>query len=193
MNYSFNDCWVSLEKGNKAKNDYIIKYSGITQFSDKLHFEKILSNFNSLEKFFKFIKAILDSKFLNFYPDYIASPMSGLKDKIRIRELHQEIMELNFTDLQKMLIFSSILRIDIDNISYTPPRLNGGVRHFIQLILLGGLHFNHEYYTSKLGFNLKYKNPLDKFVSDIGFPGNSYRISTQNFKNYYVNFYKQNF
>lgn len=192
MYYYFNDCWLSLEKGTKTENDYIIKYSGITQFSDKLHFEKILSNFNSLESFLNFIQAILDSKFLNFYPTYIDSPMMGLEGTSKIDELHKEIMSLNFSDLQKMLIFSSILRIDIDNISYNPPKLNGGLRHFIQLVLLGGLYFSYKDYTSELGFNSKFEGTLTKFVSDIGFPKNSYGISTQNFRNYYTKFYSQN-
>lgn len=192
MQYFFNSYYLSLEQGEKDKDDYVLKYSGITKFSDKLHFEKILSNFDSFKSFSDFIQAILNSKFLKFHSGYIASPMEGLKNTTKIDELHKEITELEFNDIQKMLIFASILRIDIDNISYNPPKFNGGLRHFIQLILLGGLHFNHKDYTSKLGFNLKSEGSLSKFISDIGFPKNSYGISTQDFRNYYIKFYSQN-
>ena len=140
---------ITLDQGRKAKEDYILKYNN-NQFSDRT----FLNTFDNKNSFISFINYIKNSNFLTFYNTKIVSPCIGLSNLSKIKELHTNISNTDFSSVQKGLVFLSILRIDIDNICYLPiQNFNGGIRHFIQLLLLGGTYFNLDKYTKELGFN----------------------------------------
>ena len=192
VNFNFDDFQITLDQGGKAGKDYILKYDN-TQFNDRRFFSDILNAFDDEDSFISFINYIRKSNFLTFSNTQIDSPCIGLSDLFKIKELYTDISNTNFSSVQKGLLFLSILRIDIDNICYPPSKFNGGIRHFIQLLLLGGIYFNLDKYTKELGFNKDATKIEDipKFISDIGFPRNSYNITTNDFKNYYSVFMKK--
>ena len=187
--FKFNNYDVTLSEGTKNSNDYILKYND-KQFKDEEFFSKILNYFNTPELFLKFIQTIRNNAFLTFYKDKILSPCQGLSNIKIINSLYNNLKNnQDFDDVQKMLIFLSILRIDIDNICYPPEKnnYNGGIRHFVQLLLLGGCYFELEKYSTNLGFNINHVNVQNypKFISEIGYPKNEYKITTSHFKSYY--------
>lgn len=190
VNFNFDDFQITLDQGRKTKEDYILKYDN-NQFNDRRFFSDILNAFDDEDSFISFINYIRKSNFLTFSNTEIASPCMGLSNLSEIKGLHTDISNTDFSSVQKGLIFLSILRIDIDNICYPPiQNYNGGIRHFIQLLLLGGTYFNLDEYTKELGFNEDTTEIEDipKFIFDIGFPRNSYNITTNDFKNYYSAF-----
>lgn len=189
VTFNFDDFQIILKQGGKAEKDYILEYES-KQFTDRGLFSDILKAFDDKDSFISFINYIRKSNFLIFSNTQIDSPCIGLSDLFKIKELYTDISNTNFSSVQKGLLFLSILRIDIDNICYPPSKFNGGIRHFIQLLLLGGIYFNLDKYTKELGFDEDTTEIKDipKFISDIGFPGNSYNITKNDFKNYYSAF-----
>lgn len=195
MVYTFGSFSISLEQGSKSENDYVLKYNGIEQFDDLKCFKNVLIHFNTLTLFKVFINSIKNSGFLTFKRSEISSPCKGLSDTSPIDILHNYVCNLSLTDIQKGLIFASILRMDIDNICYPPStgRFNGAIRHFIQLILLGGFKYNCFKLIKDIGFINSHPNTNDidiiNFVFRIGFPRNNYGITTTDFKIYYQNYF----
>lgn len=189
MEYCFGTEKLIISKGYKSNNDYILNYLG-NQFTDKEHFEKILENFNNINLFKSFINIIKNNIFLFFDNTKIASPCLGLTNTSKIDALYNFIKNLNFSDIQKMLIFISILRIDIDNICYSSSTANGGKRHFIQLIILGIVYFQVDSLAKKVGITIPTFTDLNIQTVSVHVYSIGMSEPTSNFNNYYINYIK---
>uniref|UniRef100_UPI0019199A34 hypothetical protein n=1 Tax=Aliarcobacter butzleri TaxID=28197 RepID=UPI0019199A34 len=81
-----------------------------------------------------------------------------------------------------------IFRCDIDNINYQCPRLNGCIRHYIQILAIFAYKFDIEEWKLKEITPYIKDGNYPKIVSDSGYPyteiGN--KIGTKPFKDKYL-------
>ena len=175
-NYVFGKFRLALNKGHKCAGDYVILWNNNEQFDDKRFFAgllKVIANEQEAKRFIDlFCKlphlALQDCIITDFTPE-------------KRSEIHAHIDRLDIDSSQKVLLFSMALRCDIDNLNYKCPHLNGAIRHFIQVLLLLGYHFNVEEYKALADIDLQNKNLVDA-INCIGFPNNSYGYSTDKFR-----------
>ncbi|WP_258237653.1 hypothetical protein, partial [Arcobacter sp. CECT 9188] len=76
-----------------------------------------------------------------------------------------------------LCLASMIFRCDIDNINYQCPKLNGCIRHFIQILAVFAYKFNiDKWKIEKLNTSIN-KNNYVHVISNCGYPGNAYNVS----------------
>ncbi len=176
--------FMAFGQGNKCERDYIIMWNGETQFSDISFFNLLNNNITCYRCAFNFVKHFINNPFVVLEKECV---------KTNIMDVQNVIDYINQTLLPndlKLCLASMIFRCDIDNINYECPRLNGCVRHFLQVLMLFGYKFNlSNWQMPKLNLCIQANNTLldniPNLVSHIGYPNNSYKIYTDDFKSTY--------
>ena len=171
---------ISFRSGRKTKNDFLI-YVNDQQIKD-------------VELFFRLMESIPSSNigkdFINYYVEYDELVFKEFNIITNTPLIHKDKLynycnSKNINKTIQELLFISILRCNIDNICYPPNKgFNGCVRTFIQVLLTVSYKFRWNDYK----FHNKVRN-IPIYVSDIGYPNNQYKISTNEFKKLYNKFY----
>lgn len=178
-NYLFGKYRLALNKGKKCAGDYVILWNDNEQFDDKRFFTGLLKIIVNEQAAKHFIDLFCQLPHISL-GNCIVTDFTPEKRK----EIHAHIEKLEIDDLQKILLFSMALRCDIDNLNYKCPRLNGAIRHFIQVLLLFGYRFNIEEYKTLANLRLQNETLVDA-INCIGFPKNRYGYSTEKFRTAY--------
>ena len=184
QNYTVgNSHFMTFAQGNKGKQDYIISWNGNMQFHDLDLFDKLHRNILCYKCAFNFIRHFICSGFIELEQNCIKSNIKNVQDIIHF------VNHTLLPDDLKLCLASMIFRCDIDNINYECPRLNGCVRHFLQVLMIFGYKFNlSNWQMLKLNNRLQFDNAallnIPKLISDIGYPNNQYQIGKQDF--YYM-------
>lgn len=179
--------FITFSQGKKyASEDYLIHWNGKQQFDDYTLFSTLFDNIMCTQCAYDFIKHFFYSEpFISFDERCIKTNI------LDVGKVIDFVNRLSLTDELKLCLASMIFRCDIDNINYECPRLNGCVRHFIQVLMLFGYKFNilewkmqklNNYLLSK---NIQQINNIPKLISDIGFPNNNYGINKNDFSSMY--------
>lgn len=148
----------------KCELDYIIHWNGVHQFSDLHLFQDLLTNIQTIEEMNIFLNSFSKSKFISFSDKCVQTNISNRKDVI------DYVNSLNLNDTLKLCLASIFFRCEIDNINYICPRLNGCVRHYIQILALFAYRFNIEHWkTEEISPFIKNGN-LSQVISDSGYP-----------------------
>lgn len=178
--------FITFSKGCKCPQDYLIHWNGNQQFNDYTLFLNLFNNIMCPQCAYNFIKHFYYAKPLIFFDTQCI-----ITNIIDVEEVINLVNSSLLTDNLKLCLASMIFRCDIDNINYECPRLNGCVRHFIQVLMLFGYKFNilewkmqklNNYLLSK---NIQQINNIPKLISDIGFPNNNYGIDKNDFSSMY--------
>jgi hypothetical protein len=191
------DTEMIIKKGEKEENDYVILFDG-KKFSDKDLF-KDMSEFER-EEWNIFFQELNNNKYININEEKVETNFSlTLNEKKReeIEDLIKNIEEKGINNKLKKILVGTILRSDIDNINYPPPKLNGAKRHIVQIYGLYGYLYNDERFKYKKlseriekelekaeNFDIK-REKIVNIISSIGYPNNKYKINTEDFFNYY--------
>ena len=181
--YSFGTKYLTLSQGSKNQTDYIIKWNGTQQFTDKDLFDLFSNMFKNKEEAVEFIKNIKKVPHVSFTNNCIETNFT----KEKREQIYNYIDNIDKSEDYKLALFSVILRCDIDNNSYNCPRFNGCIRHFMQIILFLGYYFNIDEFKNIYNKKLPVDN-IAKTISDIGYPGNKYGINSEHWKEMYKNF-----
>lgn len=147
---------VTIGKGRKTDNDYVILQNG-TQIRDRSLFENILSNIPNEGEAKIFLDCFSRCPLIKFGSDRITTTTS--QDKI-----YQYCLGCRLKSESQELLFISILRCDIDNICYPYPK-NGCIRIFVQLLLLLSYKFGWKTYIN----NSTIPKDIADYVYQIGF------------------------
>jgi hypothetical protein len=182
MEYKFENNIIKFKKGAKHANDYLI-YHNETQIPDSTLFNWLFDEIASEEKAKKFLKAIRACPDICLKNEGVITNPSPLNKD----EIYKYVSGLNsLSPKLRELLFVAILRCDIDNICYPPPRLNGCIRLFIQILLLFAYKYNWSKYfvlsTDKI------KTTIPQYVFDAGFPNKKVTITKEKFKEIYINY-----
>lgn len=167
---------IIIRKGAKATRDYLIFHNNI-QIKDELLFKGILLNTSDEKEAEMFIDLFTKCISIIFKKDRIETNPSPLEFK----KIYDYCINSKLKpELQKFL-FVTILRCDIDNICYPPPK-NGCIRIFIQVLLLFSCKFKWTTYINKNNI------PADiaKYIYEIGF-----KKSIIDFKEIYERYLKE--
>jgi len=184
-NYTIGELSMTLAQPTqrKCQDDYIITWNGIHQFSDIHLFNDISQNINNIQAMNDFLGYFKNSPFIMMTQDCINVNITSQQDVI------DYVNALPLNDTLKVCLASMIFRCDIDNINYPCPRYNGCVRHYVQILLVFGYQFNLiNWKFSKLS-NC---NVTNQIISNIGYPGNSYNISNEDFRTLYRTLFQNN-
>ncbi len=157
--FTFGSDKIVISKGAKATRDYLVFHNG-NQITDKSLFEHILLNTSNEKEAKMFIGLFAKCICINFKKDRIETNLSPLERK----KIYDYCInsKLN-SELQKFL-FITILRCDIDNINYPPPK-NGCIRIFVQVLLLFSYKFKWTTYINKNNI----PPDIAQYIYDIGF------------------------
>lgn len=183
MEFRFGVNIISFKKGNKHADDYLIFHNN-EQIPDLKLFQWLLQNAHSEKEAKLFILAFIDAKQIQLNADAVVTEPSPL-DK---EDVYQYCTSQNqLSEILRELLFVSLLRCDIDNICYPPPKLNGCIRLLAQIIALFALKYGWKEYTLVPHQSLKEDN-YAQLIFDIGFPKNAYQIGKEGFKKLYAKF-----
>ncbi|ETD22210.1 hypothetical protein [Helicobacter macacae] len=180
--------FITFSQGSKpAFGDYLIHWNGIQQFDDYTLFSSLYNSIVCPQCAYYFVKHFCYAKhFISFDTQCVKTNISNVDDVINF------VNNLLLTDELKLCLASMIFRCDIDNINYQCPRLNGCVRHFVQVLMLFGYKFNiAQWKMQKINDYLISNNiqiqqiDVPKLISDIGFPKNNIGIGTNDFREMY--------
>lgn len=176
--------FMTFKQGEKKPNDYTISWNGNEQFLDINLFDKLYNNILCYRCAFNFIRHFVCNDFIRLEQVCIRSSVADVQDVINF------VNKTLLPDDLKLCLASMIFRCDIDNINYECPKLNGCIRHFLQVLMLFGYKFSlSNWQMLKLNNYLQFNNmpPLNipQLISDIGYPNNQYQIDTQDFKDMY--------
>lgn len=177
--FKFGSNIVTFKKGTKHANDYLIYHNDV-QIPDLSLFDWIAEATTTEAEAVLFLKAFTGCKNISFKKEAILTTPSPL-DKDAVYDYSIKIDSIN--ERLRELLFVSILRCDIDNICYSPPKYNGGIRIFTQILLLYAYTFKWQQHLKI--HPVKIKTPIPKFIFDIGFPSNIYGVTKNTFKNIY--------
>lgn len=190
QDYFIGNYIIKFNQGKKKINDYLIHWinNGETlQFSDLDFFLKLWQlDSNELKSIINAFLGFKNNKsFIILEDNCIKSVINDVIDVI------DYVNSVKKSDIFGLFLASMIFRCDIDNINYDCPRLNGCVRHFIQILMLygykaGDTRLQMEKITPYINQNIS----IPKLISDIGYPNNQYGVSTQDFADAYKKFKK---
>ena len=176
---------MTFNKGHKCPQDYLIYWNGSQQFDDDMLFSALFNNIACSQCAYNFIKHFYcATQFITFNERCIKTNILNVGDVIGF------VNNLLLADELKLCLASMIFRCDIDNINYECPRLNGCVRHFVQILMVFGYKFDiSQWQMPKLNNYLSSNHMsienIPKLISSIGFPRNKYEINTNDFRDMY--------
>lgn len=176
--YCIGNLFVTFKKGSKTPEDYCVLWGGNNQFDDKTLFNELYNNVSSIQYAFQFVSHFKNNPFVEFDEECIRTKIMCV-DKVIDFVNHTPL-----SDNLKLYLASMIFRCDIDNINYECPRLNGCVRHFLQVLMIFGYKFNLSNWQMPKLNNYSQSN-IPQLINDIGYPKNKYQIDKQDFKNMY--------
>lgn len=190
QDYFIGNYIIKFNYGRKKNNDYLVHWINngeALQFSDLDFFSK-LWDLDSNE-FRDIINAFLGFKnnksFIALEDNCIRSVINDVNDVINYVNNEKK------TDIFRLFLASMIFRCDIDNINYDCPRLNGCVRHFVQVLMLYGYRVGDtRFQMKKINSYIKQNVFIPKLISDIGYSENQYGVTTQDFAEAYKEFKK---
>ena len=178
--------FITFSQGKKyALGDYLIHWGGNHQFNDYTLFSVLFNNIACPQYAYNFVKHFYcATQFVSFDEQCIKTNISNVDNVIKF------VNNLLLTDELKLCLASIIFRCDIDNINYECPKLNGCVRHFIQILMVFGYKFNISQWQMPKLNNYSSSNNIQiadipKLISDIGFPNNTYKINKNDFSSMY--------
>lgn len=178
--------FITFSQGKKnASRDYLIHWNGNHQFDDYTLFSALFNNVACYQCAYNFVKHFCyAAQFISFDAQCVKTNIVNVGDVINF------VNSLLLTDELKLCLASMIFRCDIDNINYECPRLNGCVRHFVQILMVFGYKFNiSQWQMPKLNDYLSLNNisttDIPKLIADIGYPKNRYEIGTNDFREMY--------
>ena len=180
-----NSYFMTFSKGDKCPQDYLIHWNGEQQFGDCALFSILFINVACPQCAYDFVKHFFyAAQFISFDAQCVKTNIVDVGDVINF------VNSSLLTDELKLCLASIILRCDIDNINYECPRLNGCVRHFVQILMVFGYKFNISQWqmpklNNYLSLNNKPTTNIPKLIADIGYPGNGYGICTTDFREMY--------
>lgn len=183
--------FITFCKGKKSAGDYLIYWNDNHQFDDYALFSTLFENIIYPQCAYDFVRHFCAATpFISFDTQCVKTNILDVGDVINF------VNNLLLTDELKLCLASMIFRCDIDNINYECPKLNGCVRHFIQILMLFGYKFNiSQWRMQKLNnyFNLNNKqiDNIPQLISNIGYPNNKYGIEKDDFKRMYQIIYHQ--
>ncbi len=167
--------------GNKDCRIYWDNWGNM--FSDKKLFKCILDNINTKTEALEFIRLFNEFEAITFEGDRIKSNIN-IHNFANIQKVVNYVNSLNINDKLKRCLASMILRCYVDNNAYEPPKFNGCIRHYIQVLLLFGYKFDiKSWKMAKL--NINSQDNIATIISDIGYPNNKYGIGKDDFNNKY--------
>ena len=189
---------LAFDKGSLADDDYIILVNNAA-IKDLLLFQCLYSSPNIMcyQCALNFIRHFCSSGFVSFNnPNRIDVCVNKVDDVINY--VNQTLLP----DELKLYLCIIIFRCDIDNNIYKSPNANGGVRHFVQILMLFGYKFNisqwqmpiiHNFIGEKNIQNSQYVADYPQLISDIGYKDDDWRkvnkdisfASVQDFTNMY--------
>jgi len=138
---------------------------------------KLLEQISSKEEAKSFLKLFSGYNKIELnYDSIICHP-----SPVDVDDLYSYCKEVKLKLEQQELLFICVLRCDIDNICYPPPRLNGCIRIFIQVLLL----FAYKYEWDTYYLKAKVNTDLCDFINKIGFPKNPYGVDVATFAGIY--------
>lgn len=184
MIYNFTENIITLKVGKKAAADYLIFHNGV-QITDKDFFEMLYAASCTEEDARLLLRAFIEAKSIKLQADAVQTiPSPLIADDVYAYCVSQS----RLTTVLQELLFVALLRCDIDNICYPPPRLNGCIRLFVQMVTLFALKYNWQGY-SLIPLNQVKETNHAMVTFDIGFPDNKYGIATADFKTMYSKIY----
>lgn len=140
--YEFGENLITFGKGGRGPDDYLLFQNGV-QFSDREVFNQLYPLISTEKVARDFLKYFTEYKQLQCKFDRIETSPSPLDKGDVYRYCCNVPLELRLQEL----LFLSILRCDIDNINKPPPKYNGCIRFFSQILLLYAYKFEWtEYY-----------------------------------------------
>ncbi|RBQ26013.1 hypothetical protein, partial [Arcobacter sp. CECT 9188] len=136
--YSLGSLTIKLSQptDRKCEQDYVIHWNGIHKFSDIHLFQDLDKNITTIEEMKQFFAYFKDSPFITLNDECIKSNIKNRADVI------DYVNRTSLNDTLKLCLASMIFRCDIDNINYQCPKLNGCIRHFIQILAVFAYKFN---------------------------------------------------
>lgn len=177
---------LAFDKGSLADDDYMILVNN-TAIKDLLLFRYLYSSPNIMcyQCALNFIRHFCSSGFVSFNnPNRISVCVNKVDDVI------DYVNQTLLPDELKLYLCIIIFRCDIDNNIYKSPNANGGVRHFVQILMVFGYKFNIvQWQMPQLNNCLPLNNmpttDIPKLIADIGYPDNRYGICTTDFREMY--------
>ncbi|RBQ25722.1 hypothetical protein, partial [Arcobacter sp. CECT 9188] len=127
---------LSQPETRKCEQDYIIHWNGTHKFSDIHLFQYLDKNITTIEEMEQFLVYFIKSPFITLNDECI-KVLNNRKVNIMCY-----VNQTNLNDTLKLCLASMIFRCDIDNINYQCPKLNGCIRHFIQILAVFAYKFN---------------------------------------------------
>ncbi|WP_201522841.1 hypothetical protein [Aliarcobacter butzleri] len=188
LNYEYS-IRLSQPEDRKCANDYIIHWNGTHKFSDIHLFQNLDRNINTIAEMKKFLAYFTESPFIELSHECI----KVLNDDREVNIMCY-INRTNLNDTLKLCLASMIFRCDIDNINYQCPRLNGCIRHYIQILAIFAYKFNIEEWKLKEITPYIKDGNYPEIVSDSGYSYTEIgkKIGTKTFKDKYLEL-KRNF
>ncbi|MDD5431655.1 MAG: hypothetical protein PHO70_01535 [Candidatus Omnitrophica bacterium] len=170
--YIFGKNKLIFKKGSKAENDYLIWHNKV-QITDLFLFNELFKRISLEQEAKDFLDLFCGYRNIKFNNDSIICNPSPLD----VDDLYKYCVGSKLNTEQQELLFVCILRCDIDNICYPPPKLNGCIRIFVQVLLL----FTYKFKWIMYYLEDKVAEDLDVFVYKIGFPRNRYDVDKTTF------------
>jgi len=187
VKFIFEDNIVRLDKGTLSTNDYVI-YHNEVKFTDQFLFRSIIAQISSEELAIDFIRCCINYSEIQLDNDALLINKSPLD----VSNVYEYCTALDLPPEIQKLLFLWILRCDIDNINFPPPKFNGGIRIFTQVLILLAYKFKwNEYYIEEYYIeSVDILKDLPKSIYLIGHPNNKYSLSKSAFKEIYSKFLK---